>query len=166
MDQIRDAIGFRAFSQRDPRIEFKRESARLFQEMQDRLRERVTDIAFKGRLQPQVPRGTAAASGRPTEAAAAPRAAAPVAAARPSVAAAAAMLAEASATDGTEEQRRDLELAEQAGSATAGGGRAGTLPAIGRNEVVTIEHPESGDRQELKWKRAEKLVKEEGWRLV
>ena len=164
MDQIRDAIGFRAFSQRDPRIEFKRESARLFQEMQDRLRERVTDIAFKGRLQPQVPRSNAAAPARPAESA--PRSAAPVAAARPSVAAAAAMLAEASGADGTEEQRRDLELAEQAGSAPASGGRTGTLPAIGRNEVVTIEHPESGERQELKWKRAEKLVKEDGWRLV
>lgn len=165
MDQIRDAIGFRAFSQRDPRIEFKREAARLFLEMKDHVRERVTDIAFKGRLQPQAPRG-AQQSARPAESApATPRPAAErVEAARPSVAAAAAMLAEASSVEGTEEQRRDLEVAEQAGGPT--GGRTGALPAIGRNEAVTIEHPETGERQELKWKRAEKLVKEDGWRLV
>jgi preprotein translocase subunit SecA len=56
MDQIRDAIGLRAFSQKDPRIEFKRESARVFNEMQETIRDRVTDVAFLGRLMPQVPR--------------------------------------------------------------------------------------------------------------
>ena len=56
MDQIRDSISFRAFSQKDPRIEFKRESARVFKEMQDTIRDRVVDIAFRGRLSPQVPR--------------------------------------------------------------------------------------------------------------
>ena len=38
-------------------------------------------------------------------------------------------------------------------------------PAIGRNEIVTIENPETGERQERKWKKAKALV-EEGWRLV
>ena len=56
MDQIRDAIGLRAFSQKDPRIEFKRESARVFNEMQETIRDRVTDVAFLGRLMPQIPR--------------------------------------------------------------------------------------------------------------
>ncbi|MSR42220.1 MAG: preprotein translocase subunit SecA [Phycisphaerales bacterium] len=51
MDQVRDAIGFRAFSQKDPRIEFKRESARLFEEMQDTVRDRVSDVVFRGRFQ-------------------------------------------------------------------------------------------------------------------
>ena len=82
MDQIRDAIGFRAFSQKDPRIEFKRESARTFNEMQETIRDRVTDIAFRGRLAPQVPRPAP----RPQPVAAA--AAAPVSSAAPSVASA------------------------------------------------------------------------------
>ncbi len=67
MDQIRDSIGFRAFSQKDPRIEFKRESARVFKEMQETIRDRVVDIAFRGRLSPQIPR----AAPRPQMAAAA-----------------------------------------------------------------------------------------------
>ncbi len=54
MDQIRDAIGFRAFSQKDPRIEFKKEAARLYDEMLVSVRDRVAEVAFKGRLVPQV----------------------------------------------------------------------------------------------------------------
>ncbi len=52
MDQLRDAIGFRAFSQRDPRIEYKREGSRLFQDMNEGIRDRVTDYVFKARLMP------------------------------------------------------------------------------------------------------------------
>ena len=50
MDQLRDSIGFRAFSQRDPRIEFKREAATLFEQMQGGLGEKITDVIFKGRV--------------------------------------------------------------------------------------------------------------------
>ncbi len=55
MDQIRDAIGFRAFSQRDPRIEFKRESAAQFNRMQESVRDKCTDVIFKGRFAVQLP---------------------------------------------------------------------------------------------------------------
>jgi len=54
MDQVREAIGFRSFSQKDPRIEYKREGARLFDEMQATVREKVTDLVFKARLSPQM----------------------------------------------------------------------------------------------------------------
>ncbi|MBX3407155.1 MAG: preprotein translocase subunit SecA [Phycisphaeraceae bacterium] len=58
MDQLRDSIGFRAFSQRDPRIEYKREGSALFQQMMENVRERVTDYVFKVRITPQfVPPG-------------------------------------------------------------------------------------------------------------
>src|SRR5690606_21137686 len=53
MDQLRDAIGFRAFSQQDPRIEYKREGASRFKEMMHTVRDRVTDFIFKVRLTPQ-----------------------------------------------------------------------------------------------------------------
>jgi len=53
MDQLRDAISFRSFSQQDPRIAYKREGSRLFEEMQQVLRDRVTDYVFKMRLAPR-----------------------------------------------------------------------------------------------------------------
>ncbi|MFN0011886.1 MAG: preprotein translocase subunit SecA [Phycisphaerales bacterium] len=54
VDQVRDTIGFRSMSQQDPRIEFKREGARLFNEMMQAVRDRVTDYVFKARLSPVV----------------------------------------------------------------------------------------------------------------
>jgi preprotein translocase subunit SecA len=52
MDQLRDAIGYRAFSQQDPRIEYKREGSRIFNGMLELVRDRVTDYVFKARLSP------------------------------------------------------------------------------------------------------------------
>ncbi|MBA4028024.1 MAG: preprotein translocase subunit SecA [Planctomyces sp.] len=47
MDQLRDTIGFRAFSQQDPRIEYKREGSRIFQETNAAIRRRITDDIFR-----------------------------------------------------------------------------------------------------------------------
>ncbi|MCE9620106.1 MAG: preprotein translocase subunit SecA [Planctomycetes bacterium] len=60
MDQIRDAIGFRAFSQKDPRIEFKKEAARLYNEMLEGIQNRLTEVLLKGELVPQAPKPEAA----------------------------------------------------------------------------------------------------------
>ncbi|HBS29887.1 MAG TPA: hypothetical protein DEB06_10675, partial [Phycisphaerales bacterium] len=69
MDQLRDSISFRAFSQQDPRIEYKREGARLFGEMLTKTRERVASYIFKLRLTPQVgppaPPGSPGSPGTP-----------------------------------------------------------------------------------------------------
>jgi preprotein translocase subunit SecA len=88
MDQIRDSIGFRAFSQKDPRIEFKKESARLFEQLHGQVRDRVVEVALKGRLNVPRPRPPQPA---PAPAAAPARPAAPPAPAAHSVAAAAAV---------------------------------------------------------------------------
>ena len=55
MDQARESIGFRSFSQLDPRIEYKREGARLFDEMFEHAQDRVTDLVFKAKMQVQIP---------------------------------------------------------------------------------------------------------------
>ncbi|MBX3323519.1 MAG: preprotein translocase subunit SecA [Phycisphaeraceae bacterium] len=52
MDQLRDGISFRAFSQQDPRIAFKREGSRQFLSMMETVRDRVTDYIFKARISP------------------------------------------------------------------------------------------------------------------
>ncbi len=66
MDQLRDAIGYRAFSQLDPRIEYKREGSRMFIGMNKTIRDRVTDLVFKARFGPaqaQPPRRAPAPGG-------------------------------------------------------------------------------------------------------
>jgi preprotein translocase subunit SecA len=130
MDQVKESIGFRSFSQRDPRIEFKREAGRLFDEMKRVIRDKVTDLIYKARLTPQVRPPQA-----PPGAGVTPRPGRPgaVRPAQPAIAAASA----AATAAGTAAQRRDLEAAERAGTATARR-RAQQVrratPAIGRNE--------------------------------
>ncbi|MGD9692570.1 MAG: preprotein translocase subunit SecA [Phycisphaerales bacterium] len=53
MDQLRDSINYRAFSQQDPRIEYKREGSSLFREFERGVRERVAELVFRVRLMPQ-----------------------------------------------------------------------------------------------------------------
>jgi len=64
MDQLRDAINYRAYSQQDPRIEYKREGSRMFQQMLESVRDQVTDYVFKARLTPAPPPGSAPPANR------------------------------------------------------------------------------------------------------
>jgi preprotein translocase subunit SecA len=50
MDLLKSSIGLRGYAERDPRIEYKREGTRMFQEMMERTRQRVTDDIFKVQL--------------------------------------------------------------------------------------------------------------------
>ncbi len=144
MDQLRDSIGFRAFSQKDPRIEFKKESSRLFSEMQEGVRDRVTDLVLKGRLPvprprpapqqaPQIEGGSEGAGDGAQPQPAAQVRAMPAPAA-PAIAAAAQMVR------GSAQQEADLAIAERAGTPEAAKPAAAPvttdsgMPVVGRNE--------------------------------
>lgn len=51
MDHLKGSIHFRAFAEKDPKVEYKREGFRLFNEMLETIEERVTDIIFKVHLE-------------------------------------------------------------------------------------------------------------------
>ncbi len=143
MDQTRDSISFRSFSQKDPRIEFKKESSRNFGEMLERVRERVTDLVFKGKLSPQPMRPPPGAA----------PAAAPQGAAAPSPAGDAAPSAGIAAQVPKTEQDADIELAERAGSpsgvaAKAVAAGASALRSAARTPVVPDGAPMAVGRNE------------------
>jgi preprotein translocase subunit SecA len=50
MDHRRGGIGLRGFAERDPKVAFKLEGTKLFEEMTVGVREKVTDMIFKVRL--------------------------------------------------------------------------------------------------------------------
>ncbi|MCG3126613.1 MAG: Protein translocase subunit SecA [Phycisphaerae bacterium] len=50
MDLLRHGISLRGYAERDPKIEYKREGTRMFNEMMSAIRERVTDLIFKARI--------------------------------------------------------------------------------------------------------------------
>ncbi len=50
MDLLRHGIGLRGYAEKDPKIEYKREGTRMFNETLGNIRERVTDLIFKVRI--------------------------------------------------------------------------------------------------------------------
>ena len=52
MDHLKESIFMRAYAEKDPKIEYKHESHRMFNEMLDAIEDRVTNTIFKVRLDP------------------------------------------------------------------------------------------------------------------
>ncbi len=47
MDHLRSSVGLRGYAQVDPKVEYKREGMRLFENMWNAVGERVTDLIFR-----------------------------------------------------------------------------------------------------------------------
>ena len=54
MDQLKDSVGLRGYAEKDPRIEYKREGASQYANMQGVIQDRVTDLIFRARLTPNI----------------------------------------------------------------------------------------------------------------
>jgi preprotein translocase subunit SecA len=50
MDHLKSGVGLHSYAEQDPRIVYKREGFRLFEEMLSSVRRKVTDLVFKARL--------------------------------------------------------------------------------------------------------------------
>jgi len=50
MDRLKEGVGLRAYGQRDPLVEFKREGYSLFEEMLDRINEKSLKSIFQSRI--------------------------------------------------------------------------------------------------------------------
>ena len=53
LDQIKKGIGLRAYAQKDPKIEYQKESFSMFENMMHRIREATIDYLFKIQIAPQ-----------------------------------------------------------------------------------------------------------------
>ena len=51
MDRLKDEIWTRSLAEKDPKVEYKREGFRMFNEMLESIDDRVTDIIFRVRLE-------------------------------------------------------------------------------------------------------------------
>ena len=55
MDVLKGGIGLQGFAERDPRIAYKREGYRYFRQMMEGVRDRVTDLIFRVKVEGQQP---------------------------------------------------------------------------------------------------------------
>lgn len=121
MDYVRSQVALRAYGQRDPLIEYKKEGLRLFTEMSESMEYRVREVIphiQKGALQQE-----------------------------------------------EERMKETVKKAKMISSETENSDsntHSSDQPKIGRNELVTII--KDGEEQEMKYKKAEKLL-EEGWSI-
>jgi preprotein translocase subunit SecA len=53
MDHLKGSISLRAYAEQDPKVAYKREGGRMFEDMLDSIRAKVTDMVFKVRLAPE-----------------------------------------------------------------------------------------------------------------
>ncbi|MFP4104528.1 MAG: preprotein translocase subunit SecA [Phycisphaerae bacterium] len=53
MDHLKGGIGLRGYAEQDPKVAYKREGSRLFHEMMEGIRDKVTDMIFKVKLAPE-----------------------------------------------------------------------------------------------------------------
>jgi preprotein translocase subunit SecA len=124
MSYTRSSVNLRAYGQRDPLIEYRKEGLRLFREMQADALSRIAQIL------PNI---------------------------KP----------EAIEKEEAELQKAQAKAQESGGSTTNGAGKplrrvSGNI--IGRNEIVRITN--GTEIKEIKYKKAERLINEEGWRIV
>jgi preprotein translocase subunit SecA len=165
MDQVKDAIGFRSFSQKDPRIEFKREAARLYDEMISVVEDKTTDVIMRGKMTYQSqganPPGQRVNSAQAADGA--QQAPADVAGGTEAQSAQDATKATQPALPRVVRPAAQVQ-SKKARKKPASSGQT-AVQAIGRNEMVTLLNPESGEREEMKFKKAKPLI-EQGWRLA
>jgi preprotein translocase subunit SecA len=141
MEDLRQSVGLRGYGQKDPLVEYKNEAYTYFTEMMNTVRSDICSGIFRS-----------VTNARAFE----------------------------SVVARLRQQAQEMGPADPDGdqgsmAASTDGKKSVQLPKVkrapvrianepGRNEVVVIQR--GPEKQELKWKKAERLVKEEGWQLV
>jgi len=154
LDEVKEGVGLRAFGQKDPLIEYKMEAFRLFKEMVEEADEEVVGLVFKAG--PVVQQDGADAARR--------QAAGP----RPRLDARRATAGRDASMDdsihiGTDGVRPGGSAADRDPSVKA-------APVVverqhGRNELVRIVNPATGEQRQVKYKSAAGLLAQ-GWNLM
>lgn len=121
MSYTRNSVSLRAYGQRDPLIEYRKEAARLFKEMEEGLLSRISELL------PHIkPEAVAKEEAR---------------------------------------MREESERAQESGDINPAEKTPRTVSDVpGRNETVRIT--DGTEVKEMKYKKAERLINEEGWKLV
>lgn len=136
MEDLRKSVGLRSYGQKDPLNEYKSEAFKYFEALMGKIRNDICTGLFRSASSIEV---LQAMISRIQEKAAMPEPKAREAQeAKPALG----------------DSPKEIKLPDIAEP---------EMPKIGRNELVTIVR--NGEEQTLKFKKAERLIKEEGWRI-
>jgi preprotein translocase subunit SecA len=169
MEELNRSVSLRSYGQKDPLNEYKSEAYRYFEELMANLRNEICGAMFRTATNLQAfqrmlstLQGQARATG-PTDPSESNAFATAVGAGQPTppVDREQAASAVASATERARAPRPAPPARKRAAPVEP---VRRDLPKIGRNDVVRIR--KDGEVREMKYKKAEALIRNEGWELV
>ncbi len=145
MDDLRQSVQGAVYEQKDPLLIYKFEAFELFQAMRDKSNREIVSFLFKGQLPNQ--------ESNQVQQARAPR----------------------------RSNYENLQTSHPELAASGGGSSNGEQPqappkaqpivkdkskSYGRNDVVTIQNLTTGEKKEMKYKKAQPMVEDQGWIIV
>lgn len=142
-------IGLRAFGQKDPLLEYKRESFSMFKQLLDMINREVVTTVWKSVPEIQAKNDNLQQAQQQKSRFDTSR-------------------MQASKTDSTG-MGMNMPIQEQQKNPMGPNVKAKPVvvaDAPGRNDTVAIQNMNTGEVKELKWKHAQKMVDEQGWILV
>ena len=147
MEELRRSVNLRGYGQKDPLNEYKSEAYVFFEELMQNARSEICNSIFRSATSAEAFEKMLARMAAPVQQAG-------PAQGQPSALAAAAGQPAAVPLAGSN-QEVSLPKVEPVRR---------ELPKIGRNETVTIR--KDGEEKQIKFKKAEPLIQNEGWELV
>ena len=147
LDSVKEGIGLRAFGQKDPLLEYKREAFEMFRVLLEEINKDVVSMVWKS-----VPEVSEEASN--LQQAQRRKSRFDMEKAQASHAETTNMGIQSASgqpiPNGTQQKRKPVHVDKEPG----------------RNDVVSVQNMSSGEVRKIKWKQAKRLVEEEGWILV
>jgi preprotein translocase subunit SecA len=153
MEELRRSVNLRGYGQKDPLNEYKSEAYAFFEELMQNVRSEICNSVFRSATTAEAFNTMLSRLSKVAQTAG-PGTAGPQASA---LSAAAAQAQSATATQGGAAPKKDVELPKLEPVRRE-------LPKIGRNDVVKIR--KGPEEKEMKFKKAEPLLQNEGWELV
>ncbi len=152
LDSVKEGIGLRAFGQKDPLLEYKREAFEMFKQLLDEINQEAISLIWKAIPEMQAEQQQ-------------------LQQARKEKAKVDMNKAKTQHTDST-----NMGFRQGEGQAQNGGGqpqRSDQKPQPvtveeepGRNDYVKIQNMSSGEVIDIKWKKAKRMINNEGWVLI
>jgi preprotein translocase subunit SecA len=152
LDAVKEGIGLRSFGQKDPLVEYKRESFEMFKELLDQINKETISLIWKSVPEMEADPNRVKQAGQQKSKIDLERA----------------RTRHDDATNMGFTGGGQQQAAQEAGRA-AGGRKAQPVTVEdepGRNDYVKVQNMGTGEVKEIKWKHAKGMVEEQGWILI
>lgn len=151
LDSVKEGIGLRAFGQKDPLLEYKREAFEMFKQLLDEINQTAISLIWKAIPEMQADQRLQQAQQEKAKVDMAK--------------------AKTQHSDSTNMGYRQMAGQEQNGSGQQQRSDRKPQPVTvedepGRNDYVKIQNMNSGEVIDIKWKKAKRMIDKDGWILI